>query len=119
MSLEDKLDKIIARVADELTEFTAEVAGDIRDEISTQYPPASAPGTPPHRRTGNLRASTFGLPAERAGDLLTGVVDNDAFYATYLENGTSRMAARPFFQPARDKWLPQWRDRAVGAAKNK
>lgn len=59
----------------------------------------SAPGESPNRDTGALQA---GLKVERTG-LLTAEVRAETPYSTPLEFGTSKMAARPFLRPARDK----------------
>ena len=55
---------------------------------------ASAPGEPPARRTGNLRLHW------------TGNVKGAEFYAGYLENGTRKMARRPFKDRITQKALP-------------
>lgn len=59
----------------------------------------SKPGGPPSRDTGTLQA---GLKVQRTG-LLTAEVRAETPYSAPLEFGTSRMAARPFMRPARDK----------------
>jgi len=63
---------------------------------------ASAPGEAPAVVTGKLRRSLdfkvkgWNYMSFRAGN-------NEAFYAAFLENGTSKMAARPFMSTAVDK----------------
>ena len=59
----------------------------------------SAPNTPPNRDSGTLQA---GLKVQRTGPL-TVEVRAEAPYSTALEMGTSKMAARPYLRPARDK----------------
>ena len=59
----------------------------------------SAPGQPPNRDSGDLQA---GLSARRTG-LLSAEVRAEAAHSAPLEFGTSKMAARPFLRPARDK----------------
>lgn len=63
------------------------------------YPPASNPGDPPNIRTGKLHVS---MQANRLADNQWEVVagGGGAFYARYLEYGTGKMAARPFFTPS-------------------
>lgn len=57
---------------------------------------ASAPGEPPARRTGVLRVS-WGLYAVGLGKgEYTAGIYTDVPYAHYLDEGTKRMAARPF-----------------------
>lgn len=53
---------------------------------------ASAPGEPPQRISGKLRES-IGIKVQGAQSLTFGA---KAPYASYLENGTSKMAQRPF-----------------------
>ena len=53
---------------------------------------ASAPGEPPANRTGKL-ANSFNYRA-RPRELRVGA---EAFYAKWLDKGTKKMAARPYF----------------------
>ncbi|WP_298196603.1 HK97-gp10 family putative phage morphogenesis protein [Novosphingobium sp.] len=59
----------------------------------------SAPGLPPNNDTGVLKAH---ITNERV-DAFTARVTSNAPYAAALEFGTSKMAARPYLRPARDK----------------
>jgi HK97 gp10 family phage protein len=59
----------------------------------------SAPNTPPNRDTGALQA---GLEVQRTGPL-TAEVRAETPYSAPLEFGSSKVAARPFMRPARDK----------------
>lgn len=59
----------------------------------------SKPGEPPKREFGDLQA---GLKVERTG-LLSAEVRAEAAHSAPLEFGSSKMAARPFMRPARDK----------------
>lgn len=61
----------------------------------------SAPGEAPNNDTGNL-ASDSNIISERTG-LTQAEVSSNAEYSAALEFGTSRMAARPFMQPAANK----------------
>jgi HK97 gp10 family phage protein len=63
---------------------------------------ASAPGQPPMSDTGRLANS---ITFDRLGDL-TATVGSALNYAPWLEYGTSRMAARPFFRPAVERMRP-------------
>ena len=63
---------------------------------------ASAPGQPPMSDTGRLANS---ITFDRVGDL-TATVGSNLNYAPWLEYGTSRMAARPFFRPAVERMRP-------------
>lgn len=67
---------------------------------------ASAPGEPPARRTGNLRLNWNGTvesSSTGSGLRVTAVLESQERYSTYLENGTRRMAPRPFKQPISEK----------------
>lgn len=63
----------------------------------------SAPGEPPNRDTGELQSKiTTTMP-----EPLVAIVASEADHAVPLEFGTSRMAARPYMRPARDKTEPK------------
>lgn len=71
---------------------------------------ASAPGEPPARRTGNLRLKWNGTvesSSTGSGLRVTAVLESQERYSTYLENGTRRMAPRPFKQPISEKAMPE------------
>lgn len=71
---------------------------------------ASAPGEPPARRTGNLRLNWNGTvesSSTGSGLRITAVLESQERYSTYLENGTRRMAPRPFKQPISEKAMPE------------
>ena len=65
---------------------------------------ASAPGQPPMTDTGVLANS---ITFDRIGDL-TATVSSNLNYATWLEYGTSSMAARPFFRPTVERMRPKY-----------
>lgn len=60
---------------------------------------ASAPGEPPNNDTGHLASN---IEISREGPFTSRVTSNAA-YSKALEFGTSKMSARPFMRPARDK----------------
>jgi len=65
----------------------------------------SRPGDPPNEDTGALRRS-IETRIVASADVPTVHVEAggpSAPYAVYLENGTSKMAARPFMRPATEK----------------
>lgn len=74
-----------------------------RGSVSGAGHVASAPGEPPNRDLGGLQA---GLENVMKAPLLAEVSSN-APYAAPLEFGSSRMAARPYMRPARDKKAPE------------
>ena len=63
----------------------------------------SQPGEPPNREFGGLQDN---LKAELVAPL-EAQVTSEAPYAAALEFGTSRMEARPYMRPARDKKAPE------------
>lgn len=63
----------------------------------------SAPGEPPNRDTGVLQG---GLENNQTGPI-SAEVRSTAAYAAPLEFGSSKMAARPYMRPARDKEAPR------------
>lgn len=72
-------------------------------KVSTPYPPASRPGNPPHARRGTsgglAGAITHRVSRQGRNVVLTvGVPANSplARQATWLQDGTARMKARPF-----------------------
>ena len=67
----------------------------------------SRPGEPPNRDTGDLQA---GLKVVQTGPL-SAELRSEAPHARPLEFGTSRMAARPYIRPARDKNIDRARKR--------
>ena len=70
---------------------------------------ASAPGEPPARRTGNLRMHWNGnvkTQSNGGGVKVIAELEAQEPYATYLENGTSHMAARPFVEKIKEKATP-------------
>lgn len=71
-----------------------------RDIVGINFPPASSPGEPPARRTGDLQASIQAL--HDAGPLEADVVagGGNVTYSATLEYGGTFQAARPFLTPA-------------------
>ena len=77
----------------------------IKEDIATQYPPASEPGTPPHRRTGNLQDGVFSVTENQGWQVVSNIASDraggDEHVPSYLEFGTSRMAPRPYMMPSK------------------
>ncbi len=67
----------------------------------------SNPGEPPNRDTGNLQSKLKTAPTGP----ISAEVRSEAEYAAPLEFGTSKVAARPYMRPARDKELEPSRRR--------
>lgn len=72
---------------------------------------ASAPGEPPARRTGNLRMHWNGqVKSENApggGTIVVAELESQEPYAASLENGTSKMAPRPFVEKIKEEAAPE------------
>ena len=72
---------------------------------------ASAPGEPPARRSGALRLNWHGEvqggSAGSGGVQITAVLESEQHYAGYLENGTSKMAPRPYKDKITEKATPE------------
>lgn len=72
---------------------------------------ASAPGEPPARRTGNLRMHWNGqVKSENSssgGIAIVAELESQESYAGYLDNGTPKMAARPFKEKIKEKATPE------------
>lgn len=86
-------------IRDAFVDYGREYVRDVRANISTPYPPASRPGEPPHRRRGRLRSSMRATVFVDSNDVVL-QAGSDLKYSTFLEVGTSRMAARPYLRPA-------------------
>ena len=84
-----------------------------RGAVSGKNHVPSKPGEPPNQDTGVLAGN---IETTRAGRLRVRVTSK-APYSAPLEFGTSKMAARPFMRPARDKMKPQARALVVRAVK--
>lgn len=72
---------------------------------------ASAPGESPARRTGNLRMHWNGQVNSKSsssgGVAIVAELESQEFYAAHLENGTSRMAPRPFVEKIKQEATPE------------
>lgn len=103
-------------IAEVMRKVGEEILADLQRTVGKGYPPASAPGQPPHRRTGELQNSfTVRLEGEGSADVVM-YIESTADHSAYLEYGTSRMAARPFLAPLRKKWTPIIHRRLAAAA---
>tara|TARA_R100001460_G_scaffold102170_1_gene146460 strand:+ start:222 stop:665 length:444 start_codon:yes stop_codon:yes gene_type:complete len=82
-------------------------AGAKTGATTTRYNPrrthtASAAGEPPASDTGFL-VNSITATVGKDGKFIVGDVKASAPYAAHLEFGTTKMSARPFFQPALQK----------------
>lgn len=80
-------------------------AADVAISISEPFPPASAPVSPPHKRTGNLEAGVSHSESRDGGDYVTTIksarAEGNPSVPLFLEFGTSKMAERPYMGPAK------------------
>lgn len=100
-------ERLRERTIDALRELGLEMEDDLKGMLDTAYPPASTPGNPPHRRTGNLQNSIYSTVEEFVDaepQCYVGFNQGQAPYGRYLEKGTSRMAARPFIARLKQQW---------------
>jgi hypothetical protein len=67
----------------------------VKARLGEAHPPASAPGQPPRRRTGALQRSIVGAVRATVARIRV-QVSAAAPYARMLQQGTRKMAARPF-----------------------
>lgn len=100
--LANALNRIIKHIKDGMNQTADDTIELIDGEISSKFPPASAPGEPPHMRSGELKASNRS-EVDSVENKVTIKVSNTSSYAGYLEFGTEKMAPRPFFRPAMDE----------------
>ncbi len=116
-------DNVRLAVSDELSDIAAELEGDIvlriqqgpktgriykRGGVTHQ---ASASGQSPANDTGTLMRSIY---SEKLTSL-SYVVGSRIAYAAYLEYGTRRMAARPFFRPPVEEMRKEFNSRLEAA----
>jgi HK97 gp10 family phage protein len=80
------------------------VAGQLRRNLSTPGPAASAPGQFPHAQSGRLRqAPTYNVDSRKVSLRIIVPVE----YARFLELGTSKMQPRPFLLRTVKELRPQ------------
>lgn len=84
---------------------------EVKQSLAVNYPPASSPGDPPHRRTGHLQQGVTSHHAEFKAGMLVGAVGVDLGtvpYARRLELGfvgtdslgrRYNQAPRPYLRP--------------------
>ena len=94
MSGEDEIAKALRRaygaVDDSLADSGDDVLAHLRKITSVPYPPASRPGAPPAKRSGQLNR---GFRKRVEGTVLH--IYNTAPHFKWVEEGTSKMKARP------------------------
>lgn len=109
---ESGLELFVARVRQALVgalnDIGERAVEELRESISTPYPPASEPGERPHRRSGALAGGvTHSVQVESEGlELIIEVAreGGNPSIPAFLEHGTSRMRARPYALPSFERW---------------
>lgn len=76
-----------------------------RDILNGNVSP-SPPGSPPGRRRGHLRGA-WTMSSQGGGYAMAVRIKSGADYAGYLEDGTKKMAARPFVDKIQKAALPE------------
>ena len=100
------------RIANELRNSATDVLGGRRSGGRTVRTPyrtthtASAPGEPPAMRSGALR-SRWTPSVQQGSGGVTAAIDSGVHYAGYLQEGTRKMAARPFKEKVIEKTIPR------------
>lgn len=94
------LDQIRLNLVSRTAEAVLTIAQDAADDMKNSFGVSvSSPGDPPGVDTGTLFSSMEGK--------MTGATESGVFGASYgidyLEDGTLKMAARPFIRPALDR----------------
>ena len=74
------------------------IARRMQSRVSMPYPPASKADTPPHLRSGDFAGSITYLMLDTGNVVQAsmGSFDEELVYPKMLEEGTSKMAARPW-----------------------
>ena len=107
--------------------IAADVKAEVQALVSTAYPPASRPLTPPHKRTGRLQGGiTVVVEKSTQGRAAALVVKSNVVYGPMLETGTVKMAPRPYARVVLlaggrrgTKLKKKWTDRIARVAKYK
>ena len=106
-----KVDEITERIGRQILSRGHRALNELRNsEIQVLTNPSpSAPGSPPGVRSGNLRGNWTGSVEGNGSGGSIGVtvqITSNAKYAGYLEDGTRKMAARPFKEKIAQRALP-------------
>lgn len=104
----DELAKLVRRATERNLERAAitlkNAVKEVISEPSNKGTTPSAPGEPPHKDTGRLRAS---ISHEVDKDAMAARVGTNVVYGKFLEIGTRKMAARPYLRPTYERLKPE------------
>lgn len=107
-----RIDEILATAPKKIDEINYDAAYEMRNYIESHwsgfYPPASSPGNPPAVRSGRLNRSLRIVP-HRRGKIIGYRLIAETPYSGYLEQGTEKMAERPFLKPAARAIMPKYK----------
>lgn len=96
-----KLQQLIRDTPQRAEELVRATAQEMTNDVVLSFGVSpSAPGDPPGVDTGALRAS-MGWDMEGR---LRALIHDGVVYGIYLEDGTERMAPRPFISPVFEDW---------------
>lgn len=113
-AIEKALIRAYRNIDDKLPGVADTMLEEFKEVVSTAFPPQSAPGSPPHLRTGGYRA---GLAVRTAGSKITffarGFANN---LAIWLEFGTRKMAPRVHWRSHLPRIASEHVPKTVGAA---
>ncbi len=106
------VEKVTQNIAQQITSRGMRASVKLRNSALhvLANPSPSSPGNPPGVRTGNLRANwSMAVGSGEGGGLVsvTPTIISNANYSGYLENGTYKMAARPFKDKIIESALPE------------
>jgi hypothetical protein len=108
ISVEEYCARLHRAALSAVTEVGGRIQDSLHERLNVAYPPASAPGESPHRRTGNLAAGVTLNVTEDDQGVLAEVhytrANGDPSIPAWLEGGTSKMRARPAVVPEYEKW---------------
>ena len=107
VTITSNISAVEGNLAAAVSRALVEIGQQAEENLTTEVENAvyNTPESPRYRRTGNLRGGNHYEVA--GGD--TVLIKNGVEYAGYVEYGTSKMAARPFFKPAIVNYLNQYK----------
>lgn len=102
-AVENVLNNIRSQLPSRMTEVSVEIKNSV---LNVMNGGPSAPGQPPGVRSGRYRGS-FVSSVSGGGNSFTAKATSNVFYGPFLEDGTSKMAARPHIDKIAQDALPK------------
>lgn len=120
--LTEFISAVRATAAASFEQTAKECVADLKDNLSTPYPPASQPGEDPHKRTGNLQDGVQSVTTEDDEAVETQIgssrAEGNPDVPVILEFGLGNMKGpRPYMSSNRNEWGPKFKDNAAVALK--